>query len=143
MVLAFGYVVAMGPVGFYSLWAKDLVGDVPWNVYSLASIAIIAGLTHVPHVYLYSSTAALQSLGSDVEEAAHMAGSSPLQVARDVSLRRWSRHRCCSPVCWSSSSASRSSAWRCRVLGDPEGHLVLATYLFKPSPTSSARRRIT
>ena len=62
MVLAFGYVVAMGPVGFYSLWAKDLVGDVPWNVYSLASIAVIAGLTHVPHVYLYSS-AALKSLG--------------------------------------------------------------------------------
>ena len=28
MVLAFGYVVAMGPVGFYSLWAKNLVGDV-------------------------------------------------------------------------------------------------------------------
>ena len=23
MVLAFGYVVAMGPVGFYSLWSKD------------------------------------------------------------------------------------------------------------------------
>src|SRR5439155_17351127 len=32
MVLAFGYVVSMGPVGFYSLLAKDLVGDVPWNV---------------------------------------------------------------------------------------------------------------
>jgi iron(III) transport system permease protein len=47
MVLAFGYVVAMGPVGFYSLWAKDIVGDVPWNVYSLFSIAVIAGLTHV------------------------------------------------------------------------------------------------
>jgi ABC-type Fe3+ transport system permease subunit len=43
MVLAFGYVVAMGPVGFYSLWAKDLFGDVPWNVYSLLSIAVIAG----------------------------------------------------------------------------------------------------
>src|SRR6266851_4533072 len=68
MVLAFGYVVAMGPVGFYSTWAKALVGDVPWNVYSLTGIAVIAGLTHVPHVYLYSS-AALKSLGSDVEEA--------------------------------------------------------------------------
>ena len=78
MVLAFGYVVAMGPVGFYSLWAKDLFGDVPWNVYSLASIAVIAGLTHVPHVYLYSS-AALKSLGSDVEEAARVVGANPLR----------------------------------------------------------------
>src|SRR5206468_6227179 len=50
MVLAFGYVVAMGPVGFYSLWAKDWFGGIPWNIYSLTSIAIIAGLTHVPHV---------------------------------------------------------------------------------------------
>jgi ABC-type spermidine/putrescine transport system permease subunit II len=85
MVLGFGYVVAAGPVGFYSVWAKDLFGGVPWNVYSLAGIAVIAGLTHVPHVYLYSSSA-LKSLGSDVEEAARMAGSTPFQVARDVSL---------------------------------------------------------
>ena len=74
MVLAFGYVVAAGPVGFYSVWAKELFGGVPWNVYSLTSIAIIAGLTHVPHVYLYSSSA-LKSLGSDVEEAARCVGS--------------------------------------------------------------------
>ena len=35
MVLGFGYVVATGPVGFFSLWAQDLLGFVPWNVYSL------------------------------------------------------------------------------------------------------------
>jgi iron(III) transport system permease protein len=128
MVLAFGYVVAAGPVGFYSVWAKQLLGGVPWNVYSLTSIAIIAGLTHVPHVYLYSSTA-LKSLGSDVEEAARMAGSSPLQVARDVSL----------PMVTPSLLFSGVLVFflgfeifgLALVLGDPEGHLVLATYLFK------------
>ena len=52
MVLAFGYVVSMGPVGFYSLWVQQAFGAIPWNVYSLFSIAVIAGLTHVPHVYL-------------------------------------------------------------------------------------------
>jgi iron(III) transport system permease protein len=128
MVLAFGYVVAAGPVGFYSIWAKGLLGGVPWNVYSLTSIAIIAGLTHVPHVYLYSSTA-LKSLGSDVEEAARMAGSSPLQVAKDVSL----------PMVTPSLLFSGVLVFflgfeifgLALVLGDPEGHLVLATYLFK------------
>ncbi len=128
MVLAFGYVVAAGPVGFYSVWAKQLLGGVPWNVYSLTSIAIIAGLTHVPHVYLYSSTA-LKSLGSDVEEAARMAGSSPLQVAKDVSL----------PMVTPSLLFSGVLVFflgfeifgLALVLGDPEGHLVLATYLFK------------
>ena len=128
MVLAFGYVVSAGPVGFYSVWAKQLFGGIPWNVYSLTGIAIIAGLTHVPHVYLYSSSA-LKSLGSDVEEAARMAGSSPFQVARDVSL----------PMVTPSLLFSGVLVFFLGfeifglplVLGDPEGHLVLATYLYK------------
>lgn len=128
MVLAFGYVVAMGPVGFYSLWAKAIVGTVPWNVYSLTSIAVIAGLTHVPHVYLYSSSA-LKSLGSDVEEAARVAGASPLRVAIDVSL----------PMTFPALAYAAVLVFFLGfelfglplVLGDPEGHLVLATYLYK------------
>ena len=128
MVLAFGYVVSAGPVGFYSVWATSLFGGVPWNVYSLTAIAIIAGLTHVPHVYLYSSSA-LKSLGSDVEEAARMAGSTPFQVARDVSL----------PMVTPSLLFSGVLVFFLGfelfglplVLGDPEGHLVLATYLYK------------
>ena len=128
MVLAFGYVVSAGPVGFYSVWLKDLIGFVPWNVYSLTSIAIIAGLTHVPHVYLYSSSA-LKSLGSDVEEAGRISGASPFQVARDVSL----------PMVTPSLLFSGVLVFflgfeifgLALVLGDPEGHLVLATYLYK------------
>src|SRR6059036_361410 len=48
-------------------------------------MATIAGLTHVPNVYVYAS-AALKNLGSDVEEAARIAGASPLRVATTVSL---------------------------------------------------------
>ena len=128
MVLAFGYVVSMGPVGFYSLLAKDLVGDVPWNVYSLASIAVIAGLTHVPHVYLYSS-AALKSLGSDVEEAARVVGANPLQVAMNVSLPMTM------PALFYAAVLVFFLGFELfglpLVLGDPEGHLVLSTYLYK------------
>jgi iron(III) transport system permease protein len=128
MVLAFGYVVAMGPVGFYSLWVKNLVGDVPWNIYSLASIAVIAGLTHVPHVYLYSS-AALKSLGSDVEEAARVVGANPLQVAINVSLPMTM------PALFYAAVLVFFLGFELfglpLVLGDPEGHLVLSTYLYK------------
>lgn len=128
MVLAFGYVVAMGPVGFFSLWAKAIVGDVPWNIYSLTSIAVIAGLTHVPHVYLYSA-AALKSLGSDVEEAARVAGANPLQVALHVSL----------PMTMPALLYAGVLVFFLGfelfglplVLGDSEGHLVLSTYLYK------------
>jgi len=128
MVLSFGYVVAAGPVGFYSVWASELFGGVPWNVYSLTSIAVIAGLTHVPHVYLYAS-AALKNLGSDVEEAARMSGASPLRVALDVSLPM------IMPALLFSSVLVFFLGFEifglALVLGDPEGHLVLATYLYK------------
>lgn len=128
MVLAFGYVVAMGPVGFYSLLAKEIVGDVPWNVYSLASIAVIAGLTHVPHVYLYSS-AALKSLGSDVEEAARVVGANPMRVALNISLPMTA------PALLYAGVLVFFLGFELfglpLVLGDPEGHLVLATYLYK------------
>ncbi|AGK50505.1 binding--dependent transport system inner membrane component family protein [Burkholderia thailandensis MSMB121] len=130
MVLAFGYVVAAGPVGFYSVWFKALFGveSVPWNVYSIFAITVIVGLTHVPHVYLYAS-AALRNLGSDVEEAARVAGARPFRVALDVSL----------PMTLPALLFSGVLVFFLGfevfglplVLGDPEGHLVLATYLYK------------
>ncbi|WP_321820398.1 MULTISPECIES: iron ABC transporter permease [unclassified Burkholderia] len=130
MVLAFGYVVAAGPVGFYSVWFKELFGvqNVPWNVYSIFAITMIVGLTHVPHVYLYSS-AALRNLGSDVEEAARVTGARPFRVALDVSL----------PMTMPALLFAGVLVFFLGfevfglplVLGDPEGHLVLATYLYK------------
>ncbi|SFV00572.1 ABC transporter permease [Pseudoduganella namucuonensis] len=128
MVLGFGYVVAMGPVGFYSTWANQLLGFVPWNIYSFTSIVIIAGLTHVPHVYLYASSA-LKSLGSDVEEAARVTGASPLRVMVDVSL----------PMIMPALAYAGVLVFflgfevfgLVLVLGDPEGHMVPATYLYK------------
>ena len=133
MVIGFGYVVSMGPVGFYTVWVKNLLqyvgfdGD-PWNVYAFPSIVIIAGLTHVPHVYLYAA-AALKSLGADVEEAARVAGASPLQVALNVSL----------PMITPALAYAGVLVFflgfevfgLVLVLGDPEGHLVLPTYLYK------------
>ena len=128
MVMGFGYVVSMGPVGFYTLWIKQLTGVEPWNIYAFGSIVLIAGLTHVPHVYLYASSA-LKSLGSDVEEAARVAGASPLQVALNVSL----------PMVMPALAYAAVLVFflgfevfgLVLVLGDPEGHLVLATYLYK------------
>ncbi|MFJ2994204.1 ABC transporter permease [Pandoraea sp. NPDC087047] len=129
MVLAFGYVVAAGPVGFYSVWFRELTGlDAPWSIYSVLAITVIVGLTHVPHVYLYSS-AALRNLGSDVEEAARVAGARPFRVALDVSL----------PMTMPALLFAGVLVFFLGfevfglplVLGDPEGHLVLATYLYK------------
>ena len=128
MVLAFGYVVAAGPVGFFSQWAEQLLGFVPWNIYSMFSIVVIAGLTHVPHAYLYISSA-LRSVGSDVEEAARTVGASPLQVMTSVSLPmvRPSILYACVLLFFLGLEVFGLML----VLGDPEGNMVLATYLYK------------
>lgn len=128
MVLCFGYTVAVGPVGFVSSWVQSLIGTVPWNLYSMFSIVVIAGLSHVPHVYLYSASA-LRSLGSDVEEAARVAGAGPLRVATGVSLPM------VMPALLYSGVLVFFLGFQvfglALVLGDPEGHLVLSTYLYK------------
>jgi iron(III) transport system permease protein len=128
MVLSFGYVVAAGPVGFYTLWSRELFGVAPWGIYSVLGMTVIAGLTHVPNVYVYAS-AALKNLGSDVEEAARVAGASPFKVAATVSL----------PLILPSLLFSAVLVFFLGfelfglplVLGDPEGILVLSTYLYK------------
>jgi iron(III) transport system permease protein len=128
VVIAFGYVVALGPVGILSTSVKALIGFVPWNLYSLASLVVIAGLTHVPHVYLYTA-AALRGLGSDLEEAARVAGANPFKVAIDVSL----------PMVLPSILFAGVLVFFLGfelfglplVLGDPQGLLVLSTYLYK------------
>jgi iron(III) transport system permease protein len=128
VVIAFGYVVAVGPVGIFSTMAKDLLGFVPWNLYSLFSLIVIAGLTHVPHVYLYSS-AALRGLSTDLEEAARVSGANPFRVAVNVSLPM------ILPAILFAGVLGFFLGFELfglpLVLGDPQDVLVLSTYLFK------------
>jgi iron(III) transport system permease protein len=128
IVIAFGYVVAVGPVGFASLAFKRLIGFVPWNLYSFASLVIIAGLTHVPHVYLFSS-ASLRKLNLELEEQARVMGAPPWRVALSVSL----------PLAWPALVYAGVLIFFLGfelfglplIIGDPANVLVLTTYLFK------------
>ena len=128
LVLAFGYVVSMGPVGFLTVWWKSAFTTEPWNIYSLTALILIAGLTHAPHVYLYAS-AALRALPGDLEEAARVTGASPLRVARDVSIPM------VAPALLFAGVLIFFLGFEVfglpLILGDPQGRLVLSTYLYK------------
>jgi iron(III) transport system permease protein len=128
IVLAFGYVVAVGPVGFFSLWIKGLIGTVPWNLYSVGGLILLAGLTHVPHVYLYTASA-LKSLNPELEEAARTTGAGVWRVALSVSLPL------VAPALVFSGLLVFFLGFELfglpLVLGDPAGILVLTTYLYK------------
>ena len=128
VVIAFGYVVAAGPVGFFTLWAKQVVGAAPWNIYTLLSLTLIAGFTHIPYVFLYTSSA-LRALGADVEEAASIAGAGAARIAVTVSLPM------VRPAILYSAVLVFFLGFEifglALVLGDPGGLLVLSTYLYK------------
>jgi iron(III) transport system permease protein len=128
VVLGFGYVVSIGPVGFLTLWVQRAFASASWNLYSLPSLILIAGLTHIPYVYLYTSSS-LRALAPDLEEAASVAGAGPARIAFTVSL----------PMVWPSILYSGVLVFFLGfelfglplILGDPGGLLVLSTYLYK------------
>src|SRR5215813_1907191 len=128
VVIAFGYVVAAGPVGFFTLWAKQVVGSAPWNIYTLLSLTLIAGFTHIPYVFLYTSSA-LRARATDVEEAARVAGAGTARIAWTVSLPM------VRPAILYSGVLVFFLGFELfglpLILGDPEGLLVLSTYLYK------------
>lgn len=128
IVLAFGYTVSVGPTGFVSLFVRDIIGVVPWNIYSLPGMILIAGLSHVPHVYLYVSSA-MRNLPSDLEEAARTAGASVWQVSRDVTLPM------VLPALIFAAALNILLGFETfgipLVLGDPNGIMVLTTYIYK------------
>lgn len=128
IVLAFGYTVSVGPTGFLSLFIRDIIGFVPWNLYSLPGMIAIAGLSHVPHVYLYVSSA-MRNLPSDLEEAARISGASIWQVSRDVTLPM------VLPALVFAAALNVLLGFETfgipLVLGDPNGILVLTTYIYK------------
>ena len=128
IVLAFGYTVSVGPTGFVSLFIRGLVGFVPWNIYSLPGMILIAGLSHAPHVYLYVS-AAMRNLPSDLEEAARTTGASIWQVSRDVTLPM------VLPALIFAAALNILLGFETfgipLVLGDPNGIMVLTTYIYK------------
>ena len=89
---------------------------------------LVAGLTQVPHSFLYVSSA-LRSVDPSVEEAARVPGAGPWRIAATVSL----------PLVLPSILFSSAMIFLLGfelfglplVLGDPAGLLVLTTYLYK------------
>lgn len=128
LVLGFGYTVAVGPSGFVSLAVQSVLGFVPWNLYSLPALIVIGGLSHVPYVYLYVSSA-MRSLPADLEEAARSMGASLPRIALDVTLPL------VLPALVFSAALSFLLGFESfglpLVLADPSGILVLTTYLYK------------
>ncbi len=128
IVLAFGYTVALGPSGLISIMMAKIIGFVPWNMNSVSGIILVTALSHVPYVYLYVS-ASMHNLPSDLEEAARITGASIFRVSCDVTLPM------VLPALIFSAALNLLLGFEQfgipLVLGDPNGILVLTTYIYK------------
>ena len=136
LVLAFGYVLMLGPSGLLTGAVRNLIGGVPWNVHSLPALIVLAGLIHVSHVYLCTA-AALRGLGGDIEDSARIVGAGPWEIAVRMSL----------PLVRPAIGFAGllvfflgfemfGLPW---VLGDARGISVLSTYLYKLGSISDGR----
>jgi iron(III) transport system permease protein len=130
LVVGFGYIVSVGPVGFVTLWWSEFLGHAPWNLNSFPSMVVISGLTHVPYSYLYIA-AALNRVNPEVEEAARVIGAGLLRTSMTVSL----------PLVRPAIVFSAMLIFLLGLeefglpllLGNPSGIMVLTTYLFEIS----------
>lgn len=79
--------LASPKIGVINVAWRDLTGTdgTLFNVYSMAGLILVNGLTMVPMVYLFVVTV-FSSMNSSLEEAAEVSGSSKLRAVRDISL---------------------------------------------------------
>jgi len=130
IVIAFGYVVAIGPVGFASLALKP--HD---RLRAVEPLFVRQPRDHCrPHprparLSLFIGVA-WRKLNPELEEQARTIGAPPWWVALTVSLPLAWRRLWSIAAFWSFSSASNCSVCRSSS-ADPANVLVLTTYLFK------------
>lgn len=128
IILGIGFIVAFGPSGFVSGWVEAILGRVPWTIYTVPAIAVIAGLTHVPYVYLYVAST-IQNVDASLEEAARVTGARPLTMALTVTLPL------VRPALIYSGILMLLLGFELfglpLVLGDAKGVMVVTTYLYR------------
>lgn len=85
LVLGFGWFLAYGPAGYATLFVKSTFGIEPWDLYSLAGMSVIAGVSQVPLALLYClGSAALAD--PSLEDAARSCGAGPMRTLRYITL---------------------------------------------------------
>jgi len=135
LVMGFGYMVALGPGGMLSEFFENSDWAATWNLYAFPALVVIAGLAHVPYVYLYVSPA-MRNLDGDAEQAARSAGAGAWKVAFDVTLPM------AMPAILFATVLVFFFGFELfglpLVLGDRQGIVVLSTYLYKLGNTLAA-----
>lgn len=85
LVMAFGFSIMYGPAGYLTLAAQSTVGAVPWNLYSLGGMAVIAAICEAPLTFLYCLNSTRMA-DPALENAARVSGAGSLRTVWAVTL---------------------------------------------------------
>jgi iron(III) transport system permease protein len=83
LVLSVGWFIMYGPAGYVTLEAKELLGVVPWNLYSLIGMSVLAGILAAPLTFILC-IGSLRLIDASMEDAARSVGASPPRIVWSV-----------------------------------------------------------
>jgi len=85
LVLSLGWYSLYGPSGYVTLMLQGMIGGSPWNLYSLAGMSAIAGVSQAPVAFIYCSSS-VSTTDPTLEEAARIAGAGTFKTLTKITL---------------------------------------------------------
>ena len=85
LILGFGWIQMYGPAGFVSVKIQQILGGVPWNLYSIPGMAVTEAVALAPIAYMFCANA-LRQTDASLESAAQVCGAGPLRIIFSVIL---------------------------------------------------------
>jgi iron(III) transport system permease protein len=79
LILGFGWITLYGPAGFISVQVRQLIGTVPWNLYTIPGMAVTEAVGLAPIAYVFCVNA-LHKSDASLESAAQVCGAGPLRI---------------------------------------------------------------
>jgi iron(III) transport system permease protein len=128
LILGFGWITMYGPAGFVSVKVQQVLGTVPWNLYSIPGMALTEAVALAPIAYTFCAGALRQSDAS-LESAAQVCGAGPLRILVQVILPMLRP-----PIVYSSILVISMSVETLSVpllYGQPANIQVFSTFLYK------------
>lgn len=133
LVLSFAWATVYGPSGYILQWVEQNFGFIPWNIYSLGGMAVVAGVSMAPIVFVYTLSSAKLTEAS-FEDAARIAGAGRFATLFHVTLPLMK------PAILFSSLLTFTGALEVLsiplVFGEPSGVRTLSTFLYKHATAS-------
>ena len=83
LLLGFGWIILYGPGGFVSVQAREILGFIPWNLYSIPGMALTEAVALAPIAFTFC-VGALNQSDNSLESAAQVCGAGPVRILWSV-----------------------------------------------------------